>query len=124
MKAGERMGSDVINWLLEDDNPAVKYRTQTEILGESADKGPVVAWVNNFLPADWTEREGLWSTYYLTTIAESGLSFEDIQLDKEKAIHFGDAYRFEHSCGDYMRLRALVRLGLGEDAANIVQNRY
>ena len=26
------MGSDVINWLLEDDNVAVKYQTQTEIL--------------------------------------------------------------------------------------------
>ena len=24
----------VIQWLSEDDNPAVKYRTQTEILGE------------------------------------------------------------------------------------------
>ena len=24
-------------WLLEDNNPAVKYRTQTELLGESAD---------------------------------------------------------------------------------------
>jgi len=61
---------------------------------------------------DWTEREGLWSTYYLTAIAECGLTFEDIRLDKEKAIHFGTAYRFEHSCGDHMRLRALVRLGL------------
>jgi len=110
----------VIQWLLEDDNPAVKYRTQTETLGETADKSPVVAWVNDFLPEDWTEREGLWSTYYLTTIAECGLTFEDIRLDKEKAIHFGTAYRFEHSCGDYMRLRALVRIGLGEDAVNIV----
>jgi hypothetical protein len=114
--------SPVIQWLLGDDNPAVKYRTQTEILGETADKSPVVAWVNNFLPADWTEREGLWSTYYLTTFAECGLTIEDIRLDKEKAIHFGTDYRFEHSCGDYMRLRALVRLGLGEDAANIVHD--
>ena len=41
----------VIQWLLDNDNPAVKYRTQTEILGEAADKEPVIAWVNNFLPA-------------------------------------------------------------------------
>ena len=116
------MESDVIYWLLEDSNPAIKYRTQTEILGETADKSPVGAWVSDFLPADWTEREGLWSTYYLSTIAECGLTFEDIQLDKEKAIHFGTNYRFEHSCGDYMRLRALVRMGLGEDAVNIVSN--
>lgn len=118
------MKNDVIKWLLEDDNPAVKYRTQTEILGEKADKEPVIAWVNEFLPADWRERAGLWSVYYLTTIAESGLTFEDIPLDKEKAIHFGDAYKFEHSCGDYMRLRALVRLGFAKesDIAGIISN--
>lgn len=115
------MNEQVIEWLLEDSNPAVKYRTQTEILDEPADKEPVITWVNAFLPADWTKREGLWSTYYLTTIAESGLTFEDIPLDKESAIHFGTAYRFEHSCGDYMRLRSLVRLGLVEDAVHIVQ---
>ena len=119
MKAHENA---VIHWLLEDNNPAVKYRTQTEILGESADKTPVIAWAKGFLPADWKEREGLWSTYYLTTIAESGLSFADIPLDKEKAIHYGTDYRFEHSCGDYMRLRALVRLGLVNDVTNIIRN--
>ena len=70
--------SPVIKWLLGDDNPAVKYRTQIEILGEPADKSPVVAWVNDFLHADWTKCEGLWSTYYLTTIAEYGLTYEGI----------------------------------------------
>lgn len=35
------MSSDVIRWLLEDNNPAVKYRTMTEILGEPADKQAV-----------------------------------------------------------------------------------
>ena len=105
----------VIAWLLEDDNPAVKYRTQTELLGKTADKSPVIAWVNDFLPADWIEREGLWSVYYLNTFAECGLTFKDVPLGKEKAIHFGSNYRFEHSCGDYMRLRALVRLGLADE---------
>ena len=124
MKAGETMSSDVIKWLLEGDNPAVKYRTQTEILGEPADKAPVIAWINDFLPADWKEREGLWSTYYLTAIAESGLSFEDSPLNKEKAVNFGNAYKFEYGCGDYMRLRALVRLGLAEesDVAGIINS--
>ena len=106
------MNSDVINWLLEDENPAVKYRTQTELLGEATDKSPVISWVNKFLPADWMEREGLWSVYYLTTFAECGLTFEDVPLDRKKAIHFGNDNRFENSCGDYMRLRALVRLGI------------
>lgn len=116
--------SPIIQWLLGDDNPAVKYRTQTEILGQAADKVPVIAWVNNFLPADWKECEGLWSVYYLNTLAECGLNFKDIPLDKERIIHFGNAYKFEHSCGDYMRLRALVRLGLDSDpeVVDIIRN--
>ena len=65
----------VLQWLLEDYNPAVKYRTQTELFGETADKSPVVAWVNDFLLADWMKREGLWSVYYLNAFAECGLIF-------------------------------------------------
>jgi hypothetical protein len=103
----------VMQWLLEDNNPAVKYRTMTEILGESADKEPVIAWLNKSLPDDWTERKGLWSVYYLTAFAECGLSFEDITLTKDKIFNFGNENSFEYGCGDYMRLRALVRLGLG-----------
>ncbi len=82
----------VIQWLLDNDNPAVKYRTQTEILGEVADKEPVIAWVNNFLPADWKEREGLWSTYYLTTIAECGLTFEDVPFESSYRTAVFSAY--------------------------------
>ena len=109
------MDNAVLQWLLEDNNPAIKYRTQTELLGETADKSPVVAWVKDFLPTDWKEREGLWSVYYLNTFAECGLTFEDVSLEKNKAIHYGNDYQFEHSCGDYMRLRALVRLGLANE---------
>jgi len=112
------MTNEVIQWLLENENPAVRYRTLTEILGEPADKAPVITWINNFLPADWKDREGLWSTYYLNTFVESGLSFEDIKLTRKKLVHFTNG--FEHGCGDYMRLRALVRLGLGADAVKIV----
>ena len=114
----------VLQWLLEDENPAIKYRTQTEILGETADKKPVVDWVNNFLPDNWREREGLWYTYYLNTIAECGLTFEDVLFDREKAIDFGKVYQFEHSCGDYMRLRAIVKLGLanGQMVAEIMKH--
>jgi hypothetical protein len=105
--------SALIQWLLEDDNPAVKYRTQTELLDEAADKSAVVAWAADFLPIDWRSREGLWSVYYLNTFAECGLVFEDVPL--EKAIHFGNDDRFEHGCSDYMHLRALIRLGLGNE---------
>jgi hypothetical protein len=116
--------STVIQWLLEDDNPAVKYRTLTELLGERADKSPVIKWVNSFLPADWNERTGLWSVYYLNALAECGLTFDDIPIEKEKVIHFGDTDKFEHGCGDYMRLRSLVRLGLANEAgvSKIIRN--
>jgi len=71
--------------------------------------------VNDFLPADWKERKGLWATYYLNTFAECGLSFEDTGLAKEKTIGFGEDVVFDEGCGDYMNLRALVRLGLGNE---------
>ncbi len=109
--------NDVIQWLLEDENPAVKYRTQTELLGETADKALVVSWVNGFLPTDWQERTGLWYTYYLTAFAECGLTFEDIPMLVERAIEFEGGNDFGYGCGDYMRLRSLIRLGLGNEPA-------
>ena len=95
MKVDEKMSTDsVIQWLLEDNNPAVKYRTINEILGETADREPVIAWLNKSLPEDWTERKGLWSVYYLTAFAECGLSFEDVPLTKEKLKSYGDIINF------------------------------
>ena len=38
----QNFDSAVIDWLMEETNPAVKYRTQTDILGETDDKSPVV----------------------------------------------------------------------------------
>ena len=123
MKVDEKMSTaSVIQWLLEDNNPAVKYRTITEILGETADKEPVIAWLNKSLPDDRTERKGLWSVYYLTAFAECGLSFDDVPLTKEALKSYGDISNFEHGCGDYMLLRALVCLGLANepDIANVI----
>jgi hypothetical protein len=111
------MDSPVIKWLLGDDNPAVKYRTQTELLGQTADKSEVVSWLNLFLPTDWKERKGLWSIYFLNSFAECGCAFEDTGLDKETAIGFNGDAPFDEGCGDYMRLRALVRLGLACEPA-------
>ena len=110
--------SPVIGWLLGDGNPAVKYRTQTELLGQAADKGEAVSWLTAFLPADWKERKGLWSTYFLNSFAECGLTFDDTGLDIKAAIGFGEDFANappDWGCGDYMRLRALVRLGLGNE---------
>ena len=117
------MGSDFINWLLEDDNPAVKYRTQTEILGEPADKMPIITWLDKSMPADWRERKQGIFKHYVTALAECGLDFDDITLEKDSIIQFGNAYKFDQGCGDYLHLRALVRLGLADEpaVANIIR---
>ena len=103
-------------WLLEPDNPAVHYRTQTEILNKAAGKQPVIDWLNEKLPAGWREQNGLWRTYYLTAIAECGLSIDDMRLDKDAALllHGGNG-AVDNGCGDFMHLRALIRLGLGNE---------
>jgi len=115
---------NAVQWLLEDDNPAVKYRTLTEILGKTADKQLVIDRTLRFLPENWEETKGLWSVYYLTAISECGLNYKDIPMNIEKAVHYGKNFRFEHSCGDYMRLRALVKLGLAGEpiVAEIIHN--
>jgi len=102
---------NVIEWLLEDNNPAIAYRTQTEILGQTGDKKPVIKWLLNFFPIDWKEKRFIMFVYYLTAFAECGLDYTDIQIDKSKVIKF---YKdtFRNVCGDFMHLRALSRLGL------------
>jgi len=109
--------TDAIQWLLEDGNPAVQYRTKTEILGEEADSADARTWILSKLPANWHETKGLWYRYYVTALAECGLRYSDVPegcLDRALAELEGG---FECSCADFMLLSALVRLGLGECAA-------
>jgi hypothetical protein len=108
------LNETVIAWLTESTNPAVAYRTQTEVLGQSADKAYVVKWLTDLLPNGWEEAKGLWFRYYINAFAECGLHYSDIPREQEKFIGFGDAFSFEHSCADYMHLRSLVKLGLSE----------
>lgn len=105
------MNNEVINWLLEDDNPAVKYRTQTEILDQNCDKASVVSWIFNRLPENWYETNGLWYTYYITALAECGLNCNDINPEYIKKAFYGFNSVFDCNCGDFMLLRALVKLG-------------
>lgn len=105
--------NNTINWLLEDNNPAIKYRTQTELLGQSADITETKEWIFSKLPENWHETKGLWNTYYITALAECGLTRKDFdfipKLDS-----------FEYGCADFMYLRALVKMGYGIDE-NIIQ---
>ena len=116
------MRSAAIDWLLSDGNPAVSYRTHTEIIGNRTDKAPVIEWAQALLPDGWQDQKGLWSTYYLTAVAECGLRHDDLPMDIMKAVDFG--HPFGHSCGDFMRLRALVMLGLADlpEITHIIEN--
>ena len=105
---------NIINWLSENNNPAIEYRTKKELLEEKADNSKVIDWVKKILPADWKHAKGLWLTYHYTTIAESGLDGSEFDI-KEKDII--DCYKnkpFEYGCDDFMLLRALIKLGYEE----------
>lgn len=109
--------AELINWLLEEDNPAVRYRTQTEILNLPGNKSTVIKWIFTSLPQNWHETSGLWYVYYLTALAECGLSRTDIRADQlAKAFEMleGD---FSCGCADFMLLTALIRLGCAEHPA-------
>lgn len=114
------MPNDIIDWLMDDSNPAIKYRTQTELLDMQIDRSTTKKWIYDKLPANWYEVNGLWYRYYITALAECGLSCEDInrgQLDKAfKELET----MFDCGCGDFMLLTALVKLGFIEN--DIVQN--
>lgn len=106
------MQTDVTGWLLEDQNPAVSYRTQTELFGMESDNVKVKKWIFDFLPADWYETKGLWYRYYVTALAECGLTYHDIpQSCLDRAFYEMDTM-FDCGCGDFMLLTALIKLGV------------
>lgn len=101
-------------WLLEESNPAIKYRTQTELLNQQADKTATVNWILEKLPTSWYETNGLWYRYYIVALAECGLSKEDIETQR-----FAKAFdelnnKLEWSCADFMLLTSLLKLGFQE----------
>ena len=104
-----------IQWLLQDNHPAIRYRCITELLGEEADRQAVIAFVHGLLPKDWREAEGLWFTYYLTAIAECGLTRADIEIPREKVLSPMEEGSFDFNCEDFMMLRALVLLGYHDE---------
>ena len=110
------MNNEIIDWLLEDSNPAVAYRTKNELLGSDADRSTAASWITSRLPDDWHNTRGLWYVYYLTALAECGLDRSDVS--EECFAQVSDRPSdFECGCADFMLLRALVALGFGGDAA-------
>ncbi|MEA4823700.1 MAG: hypothetical protein VB111_06290 [Clostridiaceae bacterium] len=87
----------------------------TEVLNQSADIAASKGWIMSKLPENWHETNGLWYTYYITALAECGLSYEDIPPDCLKKAIDGLYTVFDCNCGDFMLLRALVKLGVCDD---------
>lgn len=114
--------NEVIEWLLQDKNLGVKYRTQTEIMGVAGDKDQVKEWIFGKLPKDWYETKGLWYGYYITALAEVGLSKEDVPYEYIERALYHVENDFSCACSDFMLIRALVMLGYyeNEEVRNIL----
>jgi hypothetical protein len=142
--------SNAIDWLLEEQNPAIRYRTLTELLGaprgetESASSYQAI-WETRDVRAMLARQneQGIWehsekeygvhtSLRYLTAFAECGLC-RDQRLDKAVAHAVGFLVEKETTdlghdysgCSNALVLRALVMLGYHQDTgvANLI-DRY
>ena len=47
-----KLDNNVVEWLLENNNPVIEYRTKTELLNEKADNKNVIDWLKNTLPTE------------------------------------------------------------------------
>lgn len=108
----------VLNWLLDDDNPEVKYRTLTELLGMSADSPEVkeahakLMKSHSFaLVMDNFNLNKKWNTINaFLTITEFGLTRNDVSLDEY--IEFCIKHmNMSTKCARILFLRNLVSLG-------------
>ena len=115
--------NDVITWLVEDENPEVKYRTCLELLrmgkddsemkqarAALLDSAAVASAMNKFkLDKKWDDFGAF------CTLAEFGLTRDDVDIDGyvERIIASTD---FNMMCGKALLLRHLVALGYGDHA--------
>ena len=127
--------NNVINWLIEDNNPAIKYRTLTEI----CDKSPedcrddyAAIWEHKSVVRLFSKQDGngLWannSYEYLSACAELGLH-KDKRLYNYIDYIVKDMTSFAHNTNDLgsckfpLMLRALVMMGYHEqiDVKNLI----
>jgi len=114
-----KLDNNVVEWLLENSNPAIEYRTRTELLNEKADNKNVINWLKKTLPIDWKSTKGLWLIYYYNSIAECGLNGNEFGIKRTEIIELFKDNNFEYGCGDFMLLRALIMLGFEKEIKNI-----
>jgi len=113
------LDNNIVEWLLENSNPAIEYRTKTELLNEKADNKNVIDWLKKILTTDWKSTKGLWLTYYYNSIAECGVNGNEFGIKGMEVIELFKNNNFEYGCGDFMLLRALIMLGFKKEIKNI-----
>jgi hypothetical protein len=114
----------VIKWLLDDDNPAVKYRTQTELLGMAKDSGETKqtrnALVSSYLLKSVMTLLDIGKDYSdshaLSALAEYGLTRNDVDIDRYVDRLIANT-NFRDGCGEGFLLRNLVALGYADHLA-------
>ncbi|MCL2664814.1 MAG: hypothetical protein FWE82_04305 [Defluviitaleaceae bacterium] len=120
------MLNDVINWLLEDDNPAVKYRTQTELLDmpkksaetEMTRKALLSSDLMKSVMALFDVGKNFSDSHALSALAEYGLTRDDVDIDSYVNRHIINT-NFRDGCGEGFLLRNLVALGYTTNQAVI-----
>lgn len=117
---GEPNMEENLSWLLQEDNPAINYRTRTEILGEDCKNDKAKNWIFSHIPNDWYQVKGMWYAYYITALAECGLTEEDIPASYLKRGLGEIEEKFNTECTDFLLLTAFVKLGFEENT--IIQN--
>lgn len=109
---------NVINWLLEDETPEIKYRTMVELLDMPKDDISVKKAYEKLIKSDVVtnimakfQLDKKWDDYNcFSALAEFGLTKHDVQIDKyvERII---TNTGFKMLCGEGLLLRNLVSLG-------------
>lgn len=114
------IGEDIVNWLLENDNPGVRARTLIGLCsypeGHPLVKEARQRVVQQLKPAhdfSWMALKGQVLVYNLTALAEMGLTFEHVPI--EPVVDRLLSQPFDANCADLMTLRALVMLGYAND---------
>ena len=109
---------NVLKWLLEDDNPAVRYRTRTELLdipkdsaeARSAHAGLVASDYMKSAMALFDVGKDFSDAHALSALAECGLTREDADIDRYADRLIANT-NFRDGCGEGLLLRDLVALG-------------
>lgn len=113
---------NVINWLLEDATPEVKYRTMTELLGMPKEDPNVKKTRDSLLASDVVKsvmdkfrQNNKWEDINaLLALAEMGLTREDVSIDDYLERIFKNINQSSMKCAKVLMLRNMTVLGYDE----------